>query len=120
GGRRVTALFARHGFPTVIGAIAAAFLGLFFLYPVLNVFGARVLDPTGTAFTLRNYAVVLSSPFFLQALGNSLAVAAAASALAILLGVPFAFCLARLPIAGKSGLLALAARPPGLPCLASA
>jgi len=116
----VTGLFARHAFPIAIGAIAACFLGLFFLYPVLNVFGASVLDSTGTSFTLRNYAVVLSSPFFLQALGNSLAVAAAASVLAILLGVPFAFCVARLPIAGKSVLLALAALPLVLPSFVSA
>ena len=88
----MTALLARHGFPIAIGAVATAFLGLFFLYPVLSVFGASVLDPAGAAFTLRNYATVLSSPFFLQALGNSLTVAATASALAILLGVPFAFC----------------------------
>jgi iron(III) transport system permease protein len=116
----VTAVFARHGFPIAIGAIAAAFLGLFFLYPVLSVFGASVLDPMGTAFTLRNYAVVLSSPFFLQALGNSLVVAAAATALAILLGVPFAFCIARLAVAGKSALLALAALPLVLPSFVSA
>jgi iron(III) transport system permease protein len=116
----VTAVFARHGFPIAIGAIAAAFLGLFFLYPVLSVFGASVLDPTGTAFTWRNYAVVLSSPFFLQALGNSLVVAAAATALAILLGVPFAFCVARLAVAGKSALLALAALPLVLPSFVSA
>jgi iron(III) transport system permease protein len=116
----VSALLARHAFPIAIGAIAAAFLGLFFVYPVLSVFGASVLDPTGTAFTLRNYAVVLSSPFFLQALGNSLAVAAAAAALAILLGVPFAFCVARLAVAGKSVLLALAALPLVLPSFVSA
>jgi iron(III) transport system permease protein len=116
----VSALLARHAFPIVIGAVAAVFLGLFFVYPVLNVFGASVLDPTGTALTLRNYAAVLSSPFFLQALGNSLAVAAAAAALAILLGVPFAFCVARLPVAGKSVLLALAALPLVLPSFVSA
>jgi iron(III) transport system permease protein len=116
----VSGLLARHAFPLAIGAIAACFLGLFFLYPVLNVFGASLLDSTGTAFTLRNYAVVLSSPFFLQALGNSLTVAAAASVLAILLGVPFAFCVARLPIAGKSVLLALAALPLVLPSFVSA
>ena len=116
----MTAVFARHGFPIAIGAIAAAFLGLFFLYPVLSVFGASVLDPAGTAFTLRNYGVVLSSPFFLQALGNSLVVAAAATALAILLGVPFAFCVARLAVAGKSVLLALAALPLVLPSFVSA
>ena len=116
----MTALFARHGFSIAIGVIAAAFLGLFFLYPVLSVFDASVLDPTGTAFTLRNYEAVLSSPFFLQALGNSLTVAAAATVLAILLGVPFAFCVARLPIAGKSVLLAFAALPLVLPSFVSA
>jgi iron(III) transport system permease protein len=116
----VTALFARHGFPIAIGAVAAAFLGLFFVYPVLSVFGASVLDATGTAFTLRNYAVVLSSPFFLQALGNSLTVAAAAALLAVLLGVPFAFCVARLAVPGKSVLLALAALPLVLPSFVSA
>jgi iron(III) transport system permease protein len=116
----VTAFLARHAFPAAIGAIAAAFLGLFFLYPVLNVFGASVLDSAGTAFTLRNYAGVLSNPFFLQALSNSLIVAAAATALAIVLGVPFAFCVARLPIAGTSVLLALAALPLVLPSFVSA
>ena len=116
----MTAVFARHGFPIAIGAIAAAFLGLFFLYPVLSVFGASVLDSTGTTFTWRNYGVVLASPFFLQALGNSLVVAAAATALAILLGVPFAFCVARLAVAGKSALLALAALPLVLPSFVSA
>jgi len=116
----VSALFARHGFSFAVGAVAAAFLGLFFVYPVLSVFGASVLDAAGASFTLRNYAVVLSSPFFLQALGNSLTVAAAAAALAILLGVPFAFCVARLPIAGKSVLLALAALPLVLPSFVSA
>jgi iron(III) transport system permease protein len=116
----MTALVARHGFPLAIGAVAAAFLGLFFLYPVLSVFGASVLDPAGAAFTLRNYAAVLSSPFFLQALGNSLVVAAAATVLAVLLGVPFAFCVARLAVAGKSVLLALAALPLVLPSFVSA
>ena len=116
----MSALLARHAFPIAIGAVAAIFLGLFFVYPVLSVFGASVLDATGTPFTLRNYAVVLSSPFFLQALGNSLSVAAAAAVLAILLGVPFAFCVARLPVAGKSVLLALAALPLVLPSFVSA
>ncbi|HXW25000.1 MAG TPA: iron ABC transporter permease [Xanthobacteraceae bacterium] len=116
----MTAFLARHAFAAAIGVGAAAFLGLFFLYPVLEVFGASVLDPAGTAFTLRNYAVVLTNPFFLQALGNSLFVAAAATALAILFGVPFAFCVARLPIAGTSVLLALAALPLVLPSFVSA
>jgi iron(III) transport system permease protein len=116
----VTAVLARHAFPAAIGAVAAVFLGLFFLYPALKVFVASVLDPTGTALTLRNYVGVLANPFFLQALSNSLVVALAATALAILIGVPFAFCVARLPVAGKSLLLALAALPLVLPSFVSA
>ena len=64
----MSAFFARHAFAAAIGAAAAVLLGLFFLYPVLTVFGASIRDPTGAAFTLRNYTGVLSNPFFLQAL----------------------------------------------------
>ena len=110
----------RHAFPLAIALVAGAFLGLFFLYPLLNVFGASVLDPTGSTFTLSNYASVLSNRFFLQGLTNSLTVAAAAAVLAILIGVPFALCVARLPIAGKPVLMALAALPLVLPSFVSA
>jgi iron(III) transport system permease protein len=47
-------------------------------------------------------------------------VASAAFALTIMIGVPFAFCLARLPIGGKTVLLALAALPLVLPSFVSA
>ena len=70
--------------------------------------------------TLSNYSHVLSNQFFLNALGNSLAIAAAAFALTIAIGVPFAFCIARLPIGGKAALLALAALPLVLPSFVSA
>jgi len=116
----VIAWLARHAFAAAVMAVAAAFLGLFFLYPVLKVLGASILDPTGGSFTLRNYASVLSSPFFLQGLVNSLGVATAATLFTILIGVPFAFCVARLPIAGKPVLLALAALPLVLPSFVSA
>jgi iron(III) transport system permease protein len=116
----MTSFLVRHAFPLAIVAMASAFLGLFFLYPLLKVFGASVLDPTGTTFTPWNYVDVLSNRFFLQGLANSLTVAAAASLIAILIGVPFAFCVARLPIAGKPVLLALAALPLVLPSFVSA
>ena len=116
----MTSFLGRHAFPLAIALAAAVFLGLFFLYPLLNVFGASVLDPTGTTFTLANYATVLSNRFFLQGLSNSLTVATAAALLTILIGVPFAFCVARLPIAGKPVLLALAALPLVLPSFVSA
>jgi len=93
---------------------------LFFLLPLLKVFGASILDNAGMRFTLENYTSVLSNPFFLNGLTNSLTIAAAAAVCTVLAGVPFAFCLARLPIGGKAVLLALAALPLVLPSFVSA
>ena len=110
----------RHAFPLGVVAIAVAFLGLFFLYPLLKVFGASLLDAQGTTLTFANYLSVLSNRFFLQGLTNSLTIAVAAAAFAILIGVPFAFVLARLPVGGKPALLALAALPLVLPSFVGA
>src|SRR5215475_9730145 len=110
----------RNAFPLAIGAIAALFLTLFFLVPLLKVFGASVLDASGTTFTLSNYVNILSNRFFLNGVANSLTIAAAAAVCTVLIGVPFAFCLARLPIGGKPVLLALAALPLVLPSFVSA
>ena len=110
----------RHAFPLAVGAVAVAFLGLFFLLPLIKVFGASILDASGKSFTLANYAAVLSNRFFLTGLTNSLGIAAAAAVCAVLVGVPFAFCLARLPIGGKAALLALAALPLVLPSFVGA
>ena len=114
------ALLARRLFPLAIGAVAVAFLGLFFLLPIIKVLGASILDAAGAHFTLKNYADMLSDPFYLTGLANSLMIAAAAAALTVVVGVPFAFCLARLPIGGKAVLLALAALPLVLPSFVSA
>ena len=46
------AISRRDTFPLAIAVLAFAFLGLFLLYPLLNVFGASFLDRTGTNFTL--------------------------------------------------------------------
>jgi iron(III) transport system permease protein len=116
----VRSIIARQGFPFSVAAIATTFLGLFFLYPLLKVLGASVLDANGTSFTLSNYVDVLSNRFFWGALVNSLEAASLAAALTVLIGVPFAFCLARLPIAGKPVLLALTALPLVLPSFVSA
>jgi iron(III) transport system permease protein len=111
---------ARRMFPLAIGAVALAFLGLFFLLPVLKVFSASLIDSTTHRFTLGNYTDMLTDPFYLQGLANSLLIAAAAAGLTVVVGVPFAFALARLPVAGKAVLLALAALPLVLPSFVSA
>jgi len=112
--------FGRNAFPLAVFAVAIAFLGLFFLLPLLKVFGASILDASGKHFTLANYSSVLSNRFSLNGLINSLGIAAAAAVCTVLIGVPFAFCLARLPIGGKAALLALAALPLVLPSFVSA
>jgi iron(III) transport system permease protein len=84
------------------------------------VFGASILDASGNHFTLANYITILSNRFFLNGLTNSLGIAASAAICTVLVGVPFAFCLARLPIGGKAVLLALAALPLVLPSFVSA
>jgi len=72
GGARMRQLLGRYAFPLVVGAAAAVFLGLFFLFPLIKVFGASILDPSGKSFTLSNYVSVLSNRFFLNGLTNSL------------------------------------------------
>jgi iron(III) transport system permease protein len=116
----VRSFLGRNAFPLTVGAIAVAFLTLFFLLPLIRVFGASILDNAGMRFTLENYVSVLSNPFFLNGLTNSLTIAAAAAVSTMLVGVPFAFCLARLPIGGRAVLLALAALPLVLPSFVSA
>src|SRR4051812_20416812 len=105
----MSAFLGRNTFPLVVFTVAIVFLGLFFLWPLLKVFGASILDASGTHFTIANYTSVLSNRFFLNGLSNSLGIAAAAAICTILVGVPFAFCLARLPVGSKAALLALAA-----------
>ncbi|MBV8793063.1 MAG: iron ABC transporter permease, partial [Pseudolabrys sp.] len=114
------AFLRRSMFPLTIAIVAAIFLGLFFLLPLLKVLSASFLDATGSAFTSANYRSVLSNRFFLNGLTNSLTTAALSSGFAIMLGVPFAFCIARLPVRGKTALLALVALPLVLPSFVSA
>ncbi|MBI3709639.1 MAG: iron ABC transporter permease [Proteobacteria bacterium] len=111
---------ARAGFPLAVAAVAFAFLGLFLLYPLFGVFKASFLDPTGVSFTLDNYARVLSRAFYRASLTNSLTIGLGATLATTAIGVPLAFCLARLPVPGKPVLLALAALPLVLPSFVGA
>jgi iron(III) transport system permease protein len=110
----------RDTFPLTITVLAFAFLGLFLLYPLFNVFSASFLDRSGTTLTLANYGRVLSSTFYLGSVHNTLLIGVAATLITIAMGVPLAFCLARLPIPAKTALLALASLPLVLPSFVAA
>ena len=111
-----------HGkrLPLAITALGLLFLGLFLLYPLFNVFSASLLDTDGEKLTLANYTRMLGRPFYRTAILNTLGIGLAATVITTALAVPFAFALARLPVPGKSAILALAALPLVLPSFVSA
>ena len=106
--------------PLAIAALGFLFLGLFLLYPLFNVFGASVLDGDGEKFTFANYVKILGRPFYRGAVANTLMIGVAATITTIVISVPFAFALARLPVPGKAAIVALAAMPLVLPSFVSA
>ena len=110
----------RQRFPLLITALGLALLSVFFLYPLSRIFGASFVDPKGAHFTLANYGKILGSAFYQQSVANSLGIGALATLFTVLLAVPLAFALARLPIAGKSALLTLVVLPLVLPSFVSA
>ena len=91
---------SRAVFPLTVTAVALMFLGLFLLYPVAAVFHVSFLDQLG-GFTLDNYVRILGRSFYRQSLWNSLGIGALATLTATAVGVPLAFCLARLPVPGR-------------------
>jgi iron(III) transport system permease protein len=108
------------GFRFSVTAIGLLFLAVFFLYPVLRVFGASFLDGSGAELTLRNYVKVLSSAFYLDSMVNSLRIGVLATVATTLVAAPMAFALARLPVGGKTALMALAVLPLVLPSFVGA
>ena len=106
--------------PAAIAALGLLFLTVFLLYPLLQVFGASLLNADGTSLTLANYAKILGRPFYRGAIVNTLSIGAAATGITTVLAVPMAFALARLPVPGKAAILAVAALPLVLPSFVSA
>ena len=106
--------------PAAIAALGLLFLAVFLLYPLLQVFGASLLNADGTSLTLANYAKILGRPFYRGAIVNTLSIGAAATLITTLLAVPMAFALVRLPVPGKAAILAVAALPLVLPSFVSA
>ncbi len=108
------------GFRTSISVVALAFLALFLLYPLALVLEASLrTDGTGSL-TFANYTAIFASHYYLSSIGNSLAAGSLATLGTAALGVPLAFCLARIDLPGKSVLMTLATLPLVLPSFVSA
>lgn len=107
-------------FATIVALVSLALLAVFLLYPLALVLDASIrIDGTGV-FTFANYAAIVKSHYYLGSIGNSLLAAALATVLACAIGIPLAFCLARVDVPGRALLLTLASLPLVLPSFVSA
>ncbi|HTJ99616.1 MAG TPA: iron ABC transporter permease [Bordetella sp.] len=108
------------GFRYAVSIGALVLLALFLLYPLALVLNASLrVDGTGP-FTLANYAGIFSSGYYVKSVGNSLIAAACATIGATVIGVPLAFCMARVDLPGKPLLFTLASLPLVLPSFVAA
>ncbi|HZS82207.1 MAG TPA: iron ABC transporter permease [Stellaceae bacterium] len=107
-------------FPLAVTAGAFLFLGVFLLLPLASVLWVSFYDETGTHFTLANYAKIARIHFYQASLWNSVSIGFLSTLTTTAIGLPFAFCLARLPLAGKSVLTALTVLPLVLPSFVGA
>lgn len=108
------------GFRRTIIYGALAFLALFLLYPLALVLDASLRVDGSGSFTLSNYTEIFASTYYVNSIGNSLITATFSTVGAILIGMPLAFCLARVDLPGKTFLLTLATLPLVLPSFVAA
>ena len=99
----------------VVLSLAGLILLLFLVYPISRIILNSFLPtdaPFGwTSLTLEHFARFASSSLYRKALVHSLTVSLAASVLALLIGLPMAFFVARVKMPGKTVLLSLGTLP---------
>ena len=90
----------------MLGAIGL--LGLLLVWPIGQVLVLGFLDAQTQTFTLGNYQKILTHPYYLGALKNTLIGGGGGMLGACLLGVPLAYCTARFVVRGRSVIATLA------------
>lgn len=90
----------------MLGAIGL--LGLLLVWPIGQVLVLGFLDAQTQTFTLSNYQKILTHPYYLGALKNTLIVGGGGMLGACLLGVSLAYCTARFVVRGRSVIATLA------------
>jgi iron(III) transport system permease protein len=92
----------RLDFWTIVFGLAFAVMAVLLVLPICEVFVVGFVDPESEGFTLANYAKVLTHPYYLGALWNTVLVGAGGMIGACLIGVPLAYCVARFEVTGRS------------------
>jgi iron(III) transport system permease protein len=89
-------------------ALSLALIAALLLWPIGQVLVLGFVDAESEAFTLANYIKVLTHPYYLGALWNTLVVGVGGMVGACLLGIPLAYFMARYVIRGRSAIATLA------------
>jgi len=97
--RRAMSIF---NFWNVVFALCLVMIAVLLIAPLSEVFVVGFVDPETGGYTLANYATVLSHPYYLGALGNTLLVGVGGMAGACLIGVPLAYFVARFEVKARS------------------
>ena len=98
----------RLDFWSVVMALSLALIAALLLWPIGQVLTLGFVDAESEAFTLANYTKVLTHPYYLGALVNTLVVGIGGMLGACLLGIPLAYFMARYVIHGRSVIATLA------------
>ncbi|MBP9904758.1 MAG: iron ABC transporter permease [Rhodoferax sp.] len=98
----------RLDFWSGVMALALALVSLLLIWPIVQVLQMGFLDPQTQGFTLANYLKVLTHPYYLGALWNTVIIGVGGMVGACLLGVPLAYFTARYVIKGRSLIATLA------------
>ncbi len=89
-------------------AVAVCVVALLLVWPILQVLRLGLFDPDTAAISLAGYVKLLTHPYYLGALWNTVAVGVGGMVGACLLGVPLAYCTARYVVAGRGVITTLA------------
>ncbi len=89
-------------FWNVVFALCLAMIAVLLLRPISEVFVVGFIDPDSGAFTLTNYVRVLTRPYYLAALRNTLVVGGGGALGACIIGVPLAYFVARFRVKGRN------------------
>jgi len=96
-----TRLLRHFGFWPVVTALVFVALFALLVMPVVNIVGLSLSGKDAQSSVWANYATFFSERFYYQTLINSLQVSLAATALAVLVGVPAAYFATRYDIWGR-------------------
>lgn len=100
--------FRDVGLWSAVTLVGYAIVVLFLVYPLFNIFRFSFMHPETGRFSLHNYRVFFTTPYYSVAFFNSMVVSIGGTIGSLLLGVPLAFFTTRFRIKGTPVLSTLA------------